>query len=129
MRLFGGFLAQIVGAPAHPPKPEPRANLVVSGSCDRLWRASVIVVELQGISRRKQGIHPMTNLAKLLAATAAISGLAAPAAAQYQYPQQQYQYQQTYPQYQQQTYPGYNQGYGQNYGNNSIGSIINQLLG
>jgi hypothetical protein len=68
----------------------------------------------------------MTNLARLLTATAAIGSLAAPAAAQYnQYPQ----YQQTYPQYQQQTYPSYGQGYGQSYNNNSISGIINQLLG
>jgi hypothetical protein len=82
----------------------------------------------------------MTNLAKLFAATAAIGSLAAPAAAQYQYPQQSYPQQsypqQTYPQYQQQyqvpdqaygyAQQGYNQGYASN---NSIGSIINQLLG
>jgi len=72
----------------------------------------------------------MTNFTKFLAATAAIGGLAAPAAAQYQYPQPQQQYQQQYqyPQYQQQ-YPQSYQGYGQGYNNNPIGQIIDQLLG
>jgi hypothetical protein len=80
----------------------------------------------------------MTNLAKLLVAGAAI-GVAAPAAAQYQnypyqqtYPQQsypqQYQYpQQTYPQQYGQPYQGY--GYQQGYNNNTVGQIIDQLLG
>jgi hypothetical protein len=87
----------------------------------------------------------MTNFAKLVLAGAAIGGLAAPAAAQYQYPYQQtnpqqyqqgYGYQQTYPQqYQQgygyqQTYPQQYQGYGYQQGyNNPVGQIIDQLLG
>ena len=71
----------------------------------------------------------MTNILKLLAGTAAIAGLAAPAAAQY-YPQPTYP-QQAYPQpaYPQQAYPqqGYpQQGYQQQGG---IAGIINQLLG
>jgi hypothetical protein len=61
----------------------------------------------------------MTNLAKFLVAGVAIGGLAAPAAAQYPYPQQQYP----------QQYPGYGQGYGQGYGSNPVGQIIDQLLG
>ena len=73
----------------------------------------------------------MTNILKLLAGTAAIAGLAAPAAAQYypqpSYPQQAYP-QQAYPQqgyaYPQQGYA--QQGYGQQGG---IAGIINQLLG
>jgi hypothetical protein len=69
----------------------------------------------------------MTNILKLLAGTAAIAGLAAPAAAQYYpqptYPQQAYP-QQAYP-YPQQGYP--QQGYGQQQG--GIAGIINQLLG
>jgi hypothetical protein len=71
----------------------------------------------------------MTNFPKFLAGAAAIGALAAPAAAQYQYPQQQYQ--QQYPQYQQ-AYPGYPQqsyGYNQGYNQNPIGQIIDQLLG
>ena len=68
----------------------------------------------------------MTNILKLLAGSAAIAGLAAPAAAQY-YPQPTYP-QQAYPQ---QAYPyaqpGYaQQGYGEQGG---IAGIINQLLG
>jgi hypothetical protein len=75
----------------------------------------------------------MTSFAKLLIAGAAISGLAAPAAAQYQnYPSQQsypqpyqqsYGYQQSYPQQYRQGY-GYQQGY-----NNPVGQIVDQLLG
>jgi hypothetical protein len=73
----------------------------------------------------------MTNILKLLAGTAAIAGLAAPAAAQYYpqptYPQQGYP-QQAYPQqgyaYPQQGYP--QQGYQQQGG---IAGIISQLLG
>jgi hypothetical protein len=61
----------------------------------------------------------MTNILKLLAGSAAIAGLAAPAAAQY-YPQPSYP-QQAYPQ---QGYP--QQGYQQQGG---IAGIINQLLG
>jgi hypothetical protein len=70
----------------------------------------------------------MTGFTRFLVASAAIGGLAAPAAAQYQqqyqqtYPQQQYQqpYQQTYPQ----------NGYGQQgYSQNPIQSIIDSLLG
>jgi hypothetical protein len=64
---------------------------------------------------------------RFLAAAAAAGALAAPAAAQYQQP---------YPYPQQQTYPGYpQQGYGnpgypgQGYGQNSVGDIIDQLLG
>jgi hypothetical protein len=58
----------------------------------------------------------MTNFAKLLAGATALGALAAPAAAQYPYPQQ-------YPQ----TYPGYpQQSYG---GGSAIDQIIGQLLG
>ena len=71
----------------------------------------------------------MTNITKLLIAGAAIGGLAAPAAAQYQ----NYQYQQSYQQpYQQpyQQYQQYQQGYGnQGYNNNVVGQVIDQLLG
>ena len=75
----------------------------------------------------------MTSPARFLAAIAAL-GLAAPAAAQYQYPQQSYPYpQQTYPQqYPQQTYPyqGQQYGYGQQgYTGNPVTDIIDQLLG
>ena len=72
----------------------------------------------------------MTNMLKLLTAAAAVGGLAAPAAAQYQQPYPQ-TYPQTYPQQYPQTYPGYPQGYGyqQGYGNNPVGQIIDQLLG
>lgn len=63
----------------------------------------------------------------MLAAAAAIAGVATPAAAQttYPYPQQGYpqQYQQTYPQ------SGYGQAYGQGYAQNSVGQIIDSLLG
>ena len=75
----------------------------------------------------------MTNAIKYLAAAAAIGGLAAPAAAQYQqpyYPQQAYPqqtYPQTYPQQYGQQYPGY--GYNQSYGQNPVQQIIDQLLG
>ena len=78
----------------------------------------------------------MTRIATLLAAAAAIGGLAAPAAAQSPYP---YGYQQPYPQpypqaypqtYPQQAYPGYAQPYGnQGYTQNPLGTIIDQLLG
>ena len=75
----------------------------------------------------------MRNITKFLVAAAAIGGLAAPAAAQYGYPQPVYP-QQVYPQ---QAYPGYSgqygysQGYGssQGYAQNPIGQIIDQLLG
>jgi hypothetical protein len=72
----------------------------------------------------------MTHMLKLLTAAAAVGGLAAPAAAQYQQPYPQ-TYPQTYPQQYPQTYPGYPQGYGyqQGYGNNPVGQIIDQLLG
>ena len=64
---------------------------------------------------------------ELLAGAAAIGALAAPAAAQY-YPQPAYP--QQYPQYPQQTYPGYPQGYGYNQGTgNPVTDIIDQLLG
>jgi len=68
----------------------------------------------------------MTRLTMFLAATAAIGGLSAPAAAQY-YPQPQPYPQQTYPQ----AYPGQPYGYGQGaYGNQgAVGQIIDQLLG
>ena len=71
----------------------------------------------------------MTNLAKLIGAAALLGGVAAPAAAQYAYPQQTYpQYpQQAYPQYPQQNYPGY--GYGQGTTGNPITDVIDQLLG
>ncbi len=92
----------------------------------------------------------MTNLTRLLAAAALAGGLAAPVAAQYQYPPSQYppsqypqpqypqQYPQPYPQpgypqpgypqqgYPQQGYPGY-PGYGQNQG--VLGSIVDSLIG
>jgi hypothetical protein len=75
---------------------------------------------------------PMTNAIKYLAAAAAIGGLAAPAAAQYQqsypYPQAYPQtYPQTYPQQYGQQYPGY--GYNQGYAQNPVQQIIDQLLG
>ncbi len=59
----------------------------------------------------------MTKFTKFLAATAAVAGLAAPAAAQYPYP---------YPQ--QQQYPGY-PGYQQPYGGSVVDQVIGQLLG
>jgi hypothetical protein len=64
-----------------------------------------------------------------LAAAVLAGGLAAPAAAQYPYPQQYPpQYPQQYPpQYPQQYPPGY--GYQQQYGGNAIDQIIGQLLG
>lgn len=73
----------------------------------------------------------MTNLARLLTAAAAIAGLTAPAAAQYQ---QGYGYQQQYPQQYQQPYQqgyGYQQNYGyqQGYNNSPVGQIVDQLLG
>ena len=64
----------------------------------------------------------MTIAIKLFAATAAIAGLAAPAAAQY-YPQPQQPY--AYPQQQPYAYP--QPGYPQQ--QSGIGGIINQLLG
>jgi hypothetical protein len=77
----------------------------------------------------------MTRFIEIFAASAAIAGLSAPAAAQY--PQQyQPQYQQQYPQQQyQQTYPQNGYGYGQQtygqqgYTQNPIQSIIDGLLG
>src|SRR4029453_10954140 len=77
----------------------------------------------------------MTRFTELLAAAAAISALAVPAAAQYypqptypQYPQQTYP-QQTYPQQNpHQTYPG-QPGYNQGYTGNPAVDIIDQLLG
>jgi len=58
---------------------------------------------------------------KFLAAAAAVGGVAAPLAAQSPYP-----YAQNYPQ----PYPGQpGYGYQQGYSDNSIGAIINQLLG
>ena len=61
----------------------------------------------------------MRNFTRYFAAAAAIGGLAAPAAAQYGYPQQ--------------PYPGYGQPYGQAYGQgyaqNPIDQIVGQLLG
>src|SRR4051794_38109686 len=71
----------------------------------------------------------MTNFPRFLAGAAAIGSLAAPAAAQYQYPQQQYQQQYQYPQQYQQTYPQQGYGYNQGYNQNPIGQIIDQLLG
>jgi hypothetical protein len=80
----------------------------------------------------------MKTLMSYAAAAAAIGGVAAPAAAQYApypqtYPHQAYP-QQTYPQqpYPQQAYPGYGQqgyGYNQGYPQNSVGQIIDQMLG
>jgi len=73
----------------------------------------------------------MTNITRLLAASAAIGALAAPAAAQY-YPQPTYpqQYPQQYPQgYPPQAYPGYGQGYQQGYSQNPVQQIIDSLLG
>lgn len=70
----------------------------------------------------------MTMFKNVLIA-AALTGIAAPAAAQYPYPQPQ-PYPQPYSGYPQ---PGYGQqGYGQQgygYGNDPIGQVINQLLG
>ena len=86
----------------------------------------------------------MTSFKTYLAATAALVGVCAPAAAQNPYPygqqdQQTYPqpYPQTYPQpypqtYPQQVYPGsgYNQGYGYNQGTgNPVADIIDSLLG
>ncbi|MGE5562805.1 MAG: hypothetical protein ACM3ZV_05775 [Bacillota bacterium] len=75
----------------------------------------------------------MTNSIRYLAAAAAIGGLAAPAAAQYQQPYQYPQTYQTYPQQYAQPYQGYGyqQGYGYNqgYGQNPIQQIVDQLLG
>jgi hypothetical protein len=77
----------------------------------------------------------MTKLARLLAAAAAIGGLAAPAAAQYpqqNYPQQGYP-QQGYPQQgypQSAPYPGQAYGYGQQgYAQSPVQQIIDSLLG
>jgi hypothetical protein len=79
----------------------------------------------------------MTVLTKLLAAAVLAGGIAAPAAAQYPYPQQPYpqQYPQPYPGYPQsypQPYPqpGYpypGQPYGQN--NSVLGGIVDSLIG
>ena len=82
----------------------------------------------------------MTSMTRILAGSAAIGSLAAPATAQYYqqpqtypYPQQQqqtYPYPQQQPAYpypQQQTYPGY--GYNQGYPGNPATDIIDQLLG
>jgi hypothetical protein len=63
---------------------------------------------------------------KFLAAAAAVGGLAAPAIAQYPYPQQVPQPYPGQPGYGYQQGYGYNQGYGNQGG---IGAIINQLLG
>jgi hypothetical protein len=68
----------------------------------------------------------------MLAAVAAITGVAAPAAAQTAYPYASPQ--QTYPQQYPQGYgqPGYGQpgyGYNQGYAQNPVGAIIDQLLG
>ncbi len=71
----------------------------------------------------------MRNFTKFLVAAAAIGGFAAPAAAQYGYPQP------VYPQQVPQPYPGqpgYGYGqqvYGQGYAQNPVGQIIDQLLG
>jgi hypothetical protein len=97
------------------------------------------IPELTGVSRLSTKEISMTSYIKYLAAAAAIGGLAAPAAAQYQqpyqYPQYQQPYQQTYPQaypqqYPQQygqAYPGY--GYNQGYSQNPVTAIIDSLLG
>jgi len=83
----------------------------------------------------------MTSMTRILAGSAAIGSLAAPATAQYYqqpqtypYPQQQQQQTYPYPQQQpaypypqQQTYPGY--GYNQGYPGNPATDIIDQLLG
>jgi hypothetical protein len=73
----------------------------------------------------------MTIFTRLLTGAAVIGCAAAPASAQYQYPTYPQQYPQQYPGYPQQQYPqqypGYPQGYG--YGQNSVGAIIDQLLG
>ena len=65
----------------------------------------------------------MPSFTTMMGAAALLGGVAAPAAAQYAYPQQNYP-QQTYPQ---QTYPGY--GYQQGYTGNPVTDIIDQLLG
>jgi hypothetical protein len=77
----------------------------------------------------------MASFTRMMGAAALLGGVAAPAAAQYAYPQQTYP-QQTYPQYQQypqQTYPGYGyqEGYGYQQGTtgNPVTDIIDQLLG
>jgi hypothetical protein len=91
----------------------------------------------------------MTRSIKCLAAVAAIAGVSAPAAAQYQqpdpyaqqgyaqqgyaqpaYPQQGYP-QQAYPQQYGQPYQNYggNQAYGQSYSQNPVSAIIDSLLG
>ena len=70
----------------------------------------------------------MTRLAKTLATAAAVSAIAAPAAAQYPYPTYPQPYPPTTYPYPGQPYPG--QPYpGQPYGGNVVGSIIDQLLG
>ncbi len=64
---------------------------------------------------------------RFLTAAAAVGGLAAPAAAQYPYPQP---YPQQYPPAYPQPYPGQpGYGYQQPYGGNAIDQIIGQLLG
>src|SRR6185369_11210290 len=83
-------------------------------------------IELPGISWARTKERPMTMF-KFLAAAAAVGGVAAPLAAQSPYP---YPYQQAYPQpYPGQPGYGYQQGYNSGYSNNSVGAIINQLLG
>src|SRR5947209_20625466 len=90
------------------------------------------IAELTGVFRvRPEGTFPMTSF-KFLAGAAAVTALAAPAAAQYYpqqgYPQQYPQYPQQYPEYpQQQAYPGY--GTNQGYSGNPVTDIIDQLLG
>jgi hypothetical protein len=66
----------------------------------------------------------MTSFTRIIGAAALLGGVAAPAAAQYAYPQQSYP---QYPQYPQQNYPGY--GYGQGTTGNPITDIVDQLLG
>ena len=67
----------------------------------------------------------MTRITKYLAAAAALGALAAPAAAQYPYPQP---YPQTYPGYPQ-GYPGYPGYPGQPYGGTVVDQVIGSLLG
>src|SRR4051812_16417632 len=103
-----------------------------------LRRPSVLLLSFRAFPGEWKEVL-MTNIAKLVGATAFL-GLAVPVAAQdpYNYPQGQYQpqYPQQYPQQypgqpvQTQPYPGQQYGYPQSgYGNNSVGQIIDQLLG
>ena len=105
-------------------------NLVVPRSCIPSGLLSVSLSNSPGISRLENKEETMRTLT-LLAATAAIGAVSAPAAAQYYpaptYPQQQNPYPgQTYPA------PGYQQqgyGYPQQQQQGGIAGVIGQLLG